>query len=71
MQTSKVIEVDGVFIGAAIRLPESQGWRFVSANDRARAADGATAPTLADASLLARRAFITSRVVTERVPACS
>jgi hypothetical protein len=65
MQTSKVIEVDGVFIGAAVRLPESQGWRFVSANERARAADGATAPTLADASLLARRAFMTARRVPE------
>ena len=60
MQTSRIIEVDGVFIGAAISLPEKQGWRFVSADYRTSAADGTTAPTLADASILARRAFVTS-----------
>ncbi len=69
MQTSKIIEVDGVFIGAAISLPESQGWRFVSANERSQSADGATAATLADTSLLARRAFITTRPRQETVVA--
>jgi hypothetical protein len=61
MHTSKVVEVDGVFVGAAIMLPESKGWRFVSADRRARDADGCTAPTLHDAQLLARRAFLTAR----------
>lgn len=62
MQTSKIIEIDGVFIGAAISLPEAQGWRFVSADQRASEADGCTAPTLRDAQMLAKRAFVTSRI---------
>jgi len=66
MQSSKIIEVDGVFIGAAVRLPEGGGWRFVSADERSSAADGATAATLEDASMMARRAFVTSRL---RLPA--
>jgi hypothetical protein len=62
MQTSKIVEVAGVFIGAAIRLPESQGWRFKAADHRADKADGVTAPTLHDAQMLARRAFLTANV---------
>jgi hypothetical protein len=61
MQTSKIVEVDGVFIGAAVLLPESQGWRFVAADHRADAADGRIAPTLLDAQQLAKRAFFSSR----------
>jgi hypothetical protein len=61
MHTSKIVEVDGVFIGAAVLLPESQGWRFVAADHRADAADGRTAATLHDAQQLAKRAFFTSR----------
>jgi hypothetical protein len=62
MQTSRIIEADGIFIGAAVSLPESQGWRFVSADSRAAGADGCTAPTLRDARILARRAFFSARV---------
>ncbi len=62
MQTSKVIEIDGVFIGAAISLPEARGWRFVSADRRTSEADGRTAPTLNDARQMARHAFFTSAV---------
>jgi len=61
MQTSKIVEVDGVFIGAAVRLPEAQGWRFVAADHRADEADGRTAPTLYDTQQLAKRAFFLSR----------
>lgn len=61
MQTSKIVEVDGVFIGAAVLLPEAQGWRFVAADHRADSADGRTAPTLHDAQQLAKRAYFTSR----------
>ncbi len=61
MHTSKIVEVDGVFIGAAVLLPGAQGWRFVAADHRADAADGRTAPTLHDAQQLAKRAFFTSR----------
>ena len=58
---SKVIEVDGVFIGAALMLLEDRGWRFVSAHRRTSEADGCVAPTLQDTRMLARRAFFTSR----------
>ena len=61
MQTSKIVEVDGVFIGAAVLLPGAQGWRFVAADHRADAADGRVAPTLHDAQQLAKRAFFTSK----------
>jgi hypothetical protein len=61
MQDSKIVEVDGIFIGAAVMLPEAKGWRFVSADIRASQADGCTAPTLADAQVLAKRAFLISR----------
>jgi hypothetical protein len=62
MQTSKIVEVDGVFIGAAISLPESKGWLFKAADHRADKADGVTSPTLHDAQQLARRAFFTAKV---------
>lgn len=61
MHTSKIVEVDGVFIGAAVLLPDAQGWRFVAADHRADAADGRTAPTLHDTQQIAKRAFFTSR----------
>jgi hypothetical protein len=61
MHTSKIVEVDGVFIGAAVLLPDAQGWRFIAADHRADAADGRTAPTLHDTQQLAKRAFFTSR----------
>ena len=59
IRASKIIEVDGVFIGAAVMLPLNKGWRFVAAHMRAEAADGATAPTLHDMQMLAKRAFVT------------
>jgi hypothetical protein len=62
MQTSKIVEVDGVFIGAAISLPEAKGWRFKAADHRADKADGITVPTLHDAEQLARRAYFTAKI---------
>ena len=62
MKNSKIIEWNGEFIGAAIMLPETQGWRFVSANQRADGANGCTAATLGEMQAVARRAFLASRV---------
>ena len=64
MQSSKIVEVDGVFVGAAIRLTE--GWQFVSADARASGADGATAATFADAQMLARQAVANARWETQK-----
>ena len=61
MQKSKIVEVDGIFIGAAVLLSDSEGWRFVAADHRADEANGRTAPTLHDAQQLAKRAFFSGR----------
>jgi len=60
MHTSKVIEVDGIFLGAAVMLPQSQGWRFVAADQRVVPLDGIVAETIEDTRRLARRAYQSS-----------
>jgi hypothetical protein len=57
MHTSKVIEVDGIFLGAAVMLPQAQGWRFVAADQRVVPLDGTVAETIEDTRRLARRAY--------------
>ncbi len=57
MHTSKVIEVDGIFLGAAVMLPQSRGWRFVAADQRVVPLDGTVAETIEDTRRLARRAY--------------
>jgi hypothetical protein len=61
MQKSKIVEVDGIFVGAAVQLSEAEGWRFVAADHRADAADGRIVPTLHDAQQLAKKAFFSAR----------
>jgi hypothetical protein len=58
MQTSRIIEFDGVFIGAAMELPSEQGWRFVAAHPRASRADGTTSPTFEAAQSMAKHVFL-------------
>jgi len=60
MQDSRIIEADGVFLGAAVCLPDQQGWRFVAANDRVGAIDGRIATSLPEARRLAKQAFLAS-----------
>ncbi len=62
MQSSKIIEIDGVFVGAALHVSDAQGWRFVAADTRVDGADGVMSASLEDAQMAARRAFFTSRV---------
>jgi hypothetical protein len=61
MQKSKIVEVDGIFIGAAVLLSEREGWQFVAADHRADEANGRIAPTLHDTQQLAKRAFFSAR----------
>ncbi len=61
MQKSKIVEVDGIFIGAGVLLSDAEGWRFVAADHRADEANGCMAPTLHEVQLLAKRAFFSSR----------
>jgi hypothetical protein len=58
MQDSRIIEVDGVFLGAAVALPDEQGWRFVAANHRVVQLDGRVLASLSDVRRLARQGFL-------------
>jgi hypothetical protein len=57
MKDSKIIEVNGIFLGAAIMLRDQGGWQVVAANERVAPADGQVAPTFRDASALVMRAY--------------
>ncbi len=61
MQDSRVIEVDGVFLGAAVALPHAQGWRIVAADSRVHPLDGTVVATLPEVRRLARQAYQASR----------
>lgn len=47
MRGSSVVEVDGVFVGAAILHPETRQCRFFATDDRVRELHGRTMPDLA------------------------
>jgi hypothetical protein len=57
MQKSKIIELNGIFLGAAVALRDQPGWRVVATDSRIGPADGRIAATYQDASALARAAF--------------
>jgi len=59
MLQSHIIEVDGAFVGAAVRL--DTGYRFVATDLRVEELDGTTWPSLADVRRLAHRLFRTGR----------
>lgn len=55
MRQSHVIEIDGIFLGAAVRLED--GFRFVAVDARVSALDGRVLATLEQARAAARHAF--------------
>jgi hypothetical protein len=59
MLQSHVIDIDGAFVGAAIRL--DTGYRFIATDMRLDELDGSIWPTLADVQRLARRLYLTGR----------
>ena len=59
MLQSHVIDVDGAFVGAAIRL--DTGYRFIATDIRLDELDGSIWPTLADVQRLARNLYLTGR----------
>ncbi len=61
MLNSRVIEVDGIFLGAAIDLPAQEGWRFVAADTRVIDLNGHVADTLGETQRLARQALLAAR----------
>ena len=61
MHDSRIIEVDGVFLGAALALPDGEGWRIVASDARVSRIDGTVAASYGEAQRLARSAFFTWR----------
>jgi hypothetical protein len=60
MLQSHVIDIDGAFVGAAVRL--DRGYRFIATDIRLDDLDGSIWPTLADVKRLARELYLTSRI---------
>jgi hypothetical protein len=59
MLQSHVIDIDGTFVGAAVRL--DNGYRFIATDIRLDDLDGTIWPSLADVKRLARRLFLTGQ----------
>lgn len=55
MLQSHIIDIDGVFVGAAIRV--DLGYRFVATDLRMEELDSSIWPTLADVQRVARRVY--------------
>ena len=60
MLQSHVIEIDGTFVGAAIR--QLNGYHFVAVDIRVEELDGSFWPTLADLRRVAQRLLLTGRL---------
>jgi hypothetical protein len=61
MLQSHPIDIDGVFVGAAVRL--DRGYRFIATNMRLEELDQTIWPTLADVQRLARRLYLNGSLV--------
>ncbi len=57
MLQSHIIEIDGVFVGAAVRI--DRGYRFIATDFRLEELDSSIWPTLADVRRVARRVYLT------------
>jgi hypothetical protein len=60
MLQSHVIDIDGAFVGAAVRL--DKGYRFIATDIKLDELDGSIWPTLADVQRVARRIYLGGRV---------
>jgi hypothetical protein len=56
MLCSQVIDIDGVFVGAAVRL--DKGYRFIATDMRLDDLDGSIWPSVADVRRLARQTML-------------
>lgn len=59
MLQSHVIDIDGTFVGAAMRT--DNGYRFIATDLRVEDLDGSVRPSLADIRRLARQLFVNGR----------
>jgi hypothetical protein len=66
MLQSHVIDIDGAFVGAAVRL--DAGYRFIATDMRLDELDGSVWPTLADVQRLARRMYLAGRILPPQSP---
>ena len=66
MLQSHIIDIDGVFVGAAIRI--DRGYRFVAIDLRMEELDSTIWPTLADVQRLARRLYLTGSFADPATP---
>jgi hypothetical protein len=66
MLQSHPINIDGVFVGAAIRL--DRGYNFIATNVRLEELDQTIWPTLADVQRQARRLYLTGSLVERHAP---
>jgi hypothetical protein len=57
---SHIIDIDGAFVGAAVRL--DRGYRFIATDIKLDDLDGSIWPTLADVERLARRIYLGGRL---------
>ena len=55
MLQSHIIDIDGVFVGAAVRI--DRGYRFVATDIRMEELDSSIWPSLADVQRVARRVY--------------
>jgi hypothetical protein len=67
MLQSHVIDIDGAFVGAAVRL--DKGYRFIATDMKLDELDGSIWPTLADVQRLARRVYLAGRLTPGTAPA--
>lgn len=65
MLQSHIVEVDGAFVGVAVRI--DRGYRFVATDLRLEELDTSIWPTLADVQRLARR-FLLSATTASPLP---
>lgn len=64
MLQSHVIDIDGAFVGAAVRL--DIGYRFIATDMKLDELDGSVWPTLADIKRLARHIYTTGHLQAAR-----
>ena len=67
MLQSHPIDIDGVFVGAAVRL--DLGYRFIAINMRLEELDQTIWPTLADVHRLARRLSLNGTLAADHAAA--
>jgi hypothetical protein len=68
MLNSRIIEVDGIFLGAAVSLPAEAGWRFVAADTRVGSMDGVVTTTVRETQRMAKQALLAARMVRPLTP---